>query len=159
MPATPRDLLKPRQQRLSEVMTSAQLQAGQANAQQIIFGLTLEANAKTFNILAGEYQPDGVSQPIAIAAKAAIAVAAGAKTAAEQKCIVLVEINAAGEVFQTVSGLTTGTPVLPALTANRIAIGFIEVPAEFVPGTTTVTAGMLKAVKYSAGNTSPVAGF
>lgn len=159
MPATPRDLLKPRAQRLAEVFQSEQLQAGQANAQQIIYGLELSAETKKFGITAGEYAPDGVSLPVTIKAITGQSVAAGAATSSGQKCIVLVEINAKEEVFQTVSALTGGTPVLPALTAGRIAIGFIEIPESFTVGTTEVKAAMLKAVKYSAGNVSPVSGF
>lgn len=159
MPATPRDLLKPRAQRLAEVFQSEQLQAGQANAQQIIWGLLLKAETKKFGIEAGEYAPDGVSLPVSIKAITGQVVASGAKTGAGQKCFILVEINSKEEVFQTVSALTTGTPVLPALTAARIAVGFIEVPEEFTPSTTEVTAGMLKAIKYSAGNVSPTSGF
>lgn len=159
MPATPRDLGKPRAQRLAEVMSSIQLQAGQPNAQQIIFGLELEANAKAFNVSGGEFAPDGVSQPIAVVAKNAVAVTAGAATGVGQVCLVLVELDKTGAVFQTVSAIVGANPVLPPLTAARIAVGFIEIPASFTPGTTAVTAGMLKAIKYSAGNTSPTGGF
>lgn len=159
MPATPRDLGKPRAQRLSEVFTSEQLQAGQANAQQIIYGLELEAESKAFAISKGEYAPDGVSLPVALAAKTAQVVNVGATTTTGQKCFILVEVNAAGEVFQTVSAITTGTPVLPSLTAGRIAIGYLSIPASFTPGTTAVTGGMCIPIKYSAGNTSPVSGF
>jgi hypothetical protein len=159
MPATPRDLLKPRAQRLAEVFQSEQLQAGQANAQQIIYGLELEAEAKKFKISAGEYAPDGVSLPVVIKAITGQSVAAGAETTASQKCYVLVEINAKEEVFQTVSALTSGTPVLPALTAGRIAIGYLSIPASFTVGTTEVKANMCVAIKYSAGNVSPTSGF
>lgn len=162
MPATPRDLLKPRQERLAEVAYSAQLQAGQANAQQIISGLELEAETKKFKISAGEYAKDGVSEFVITKAITGQSVPSGAKTGAGQKCYVLVEINEKEEVFTTVSALTTGTPVLPALTASaagRIAVGYIEVPEEFTPGTTEVKASMLKAVKYSAGNKKPYEGF
>lgn len=161
MPATPRDLLKPRAQRLAEVANSIQLQAGQANAQQIIFGLELTAETKKFGVTAGEYAPDGVSQPVSIAAAiTGVSIPAGATTGAGQKCFVLVEINAKSEAFTSVSALTTGTPVLPALTAGRIAVGFIEIPESFTAGTTNCPTGTaLKAIKYSAGNTSPTGGF
>lgn len=167
MPATPRDLLKPRAQRLAEVAQSIQLQAGQANAQQIIYGLELVAETKKFGITAGEYAADGVNQPIVIAsAITGQSIPAGATTGAGQKCFVLVEINAKSEVFTTVSALTTGTPVLPALTASdtgkgtRIAIGYIEIPESFTAGTTNCPTGTaLKAIQYSAGNVSPVSGF
>lgn len=160
MPATPRDLLKPRAQRLAEVANSVQLQAGQANAQQIIFGLTLEAETKKFKVLEGEYFPDGVSQPVLIKTISGISIPAGATTGAGQKCFVLVEVNAKEEAFTSVSALTTGTPVLPALTAGRIAVGYIEIPESFTAGTTNCPTGTaLKAIKYSAGNTSPTGGF
>ncbi len=159
MPATPRDLLKPRQERLAEVMYSNQLQAGQANAQQIVYGLELEAETKKFKVTAGEWAEGGASELLTMKAKTGLTVAVGSKTGAGQTCYILVEVNKKEEVFQTVSAITAGTPVLPALTAGRIAVGYLSIPAEFTPGTTEVTAGMCIAIKYSAGNASPVSGF
>ena len=167
MPATPRDLLKPRAQRLAEVFQSEQLQAGQANAQQIIFGLEAKAEGTTvkYELTAGEYAPDGVSLPVSIKAQAALALPSGATTGAGQKCLVLVEVNAAEEVFATASALTSGTPVLPALTAGtaakpkRIAIAEILVPESFTVGTSKTSLCTFTAIKYSAGNESPVGGF
>jgi hypothetical protein len=159
MSATPRDLLKPRQERLAEVMHSNQLQAGQANAQQIIYGLELEPETKKFKVTAGEWAEGGASELLIMKAKIALSVAVGAKTGAAQACYILVEVNKKEEVFQTVSAVTAGTPVLPSLTAGRIAIGYLSIPEEFTPGTTEVKANMCIAVKYSAGNASPVSGF
>lgn len=159
MPATPRDLLKPRQERLAEVMYSAQLQAGQANAQQIIFGLELEPNAtKKFSVTAGEWAEGGASELVTFKAKTAITLTVGT-TGAGQKCFVLIELNKKEEVFQTASALTTGTPVLPALTAGRIAIGYLSLPESFTAGTSTIEASYCIPIKYSAGNQSPVGGF
>ena len=165
MPATPRDREKPRAQRLAEVFQSEQLQAGQANAQQIIYGLACSAETKKFKIEAGEYAPDGVSLPVVIKAITGQNLPSGATTGAGPTCLVLVEINAAEEVFTTASALTTGTPVLPALTAGtaakpkRIAIAEILVPASFTVGTSEANLCTFTAIKYSAGNVSPVSGF
>jgi hypothetical protein len=167
MPATPRDREKPRAERLAEVFQAEQLQSGQANAQQIIFGLEAKAEGTTveFEITAGEYAPDGVSLPVAIKAIAKKKLPAGATTGAGQTCLVLVEINAAEEVFVTASALTTGTPVLPALTAGtaakpkRIAIAEILVPESFTVGTSKTSLCTFTAIVYSAGNKAPTGGF
>lgn len=162
MPATPRDVLKPRQERLAEVFYGAQLQSGQANAQQIVYGLEGEAETKKFKITAGEYFENGASEPVKIKAITAQTVASGSTTNSSQFCYILVEINEKEEVFQTVSALTTGTPVLPALTAGRIAIFYISIPNSFTAGTTEPTEGnsvKFVPIKYSAGNKAPSEGF
>lgn len=60
----------------------------------------------------------------------------------------LISLDAAGTF-----ALTAGTPAasqgaaaLPATPANQTPIGYIEVPNNFTPGTTDVTAGMLKPI-------------
>ena len=138
-----------------------QEQTGQSNDQQIVYGCTLGINGThnyNFDVLAGEVC---IGQELkSIAAALANTVPAGAELLAGQKCYVLVEVNAAGEVFKTVSAITGGaTPVLPALTANRIAIAYLSLSGVFTPGTTALTEAMLKPVLYSAGNISPTTGF
>lgn len=161
MSATPRDLLKPRMQRIREVAESVQQQAGQANSQQIIYGcgLVVGSTKTDFTIDAGEVTFDGVSQPVEVAQVANTAVAAGAALSAGQNCYVLVELDKEGKTHQTVSAITGGTPVLPALTAERIAVGYLTLKGAFTPGTTELTAEMLKPIAYSAGNEAPTAGF
>jgi hypothetical protein len=159
MPATPRDLLKPRQERLAEVMYSNQLQAGQANAQQVIWGLTVVPDGKKITVEEGEWAEGGASELLTMKQKVGVTIATGSKTAAGQFCYVLVEVNKKEEVFQTVSAITGATPVLPALTAGRLAIAYLSIPEEFTPGTTEIKAANIGAIKYSAGNESPVSGF
>lgn len=160
MPATPRDILKPRSQRLSEVMTSIQLQAGQTNDQQIIWGLGLKVNAThnyDFDIEKGEVC---INQELKeIAALTEQTVPAGAETTASQTCYVLLEVNASGVLTKTVSAKTEGTPVLPALNAARIAIAYIAIPKSYTVGTTELKTEYFKPILYSAGNISPTGGF
>lgn len=163
MPATPRDLLKPRQERLAEVFQAIQLQSGQANGQQIISGLGIElpGEAKKFVVEAGEAAFDGVSLPQVVKKTAEQEVAAGATLTSGQNCFVLIEITKAEEpeVKQTVSAITGGTPIVPALTAGRLAVAVLSLKGAFTPGTTKLTAAMVIPVKYSAGNVSPTGGF
>ena len=65
---------------------------------------------------------------------------------------VLVERNAAGAVVQVVGAAATSQAdaPMPKGDAARISIGWIEVPASFVPGTTALTAAMLKKQAYHA---------
>jgi hypothetical protein len=160
MPATPRDLLKPRQQRLSEVLTSAQLQAGQANAQQIVWGLKCEAETKKCKVLAGEYLKDGVSEPVAFVEKTGVSFPAGCTTAAGVTLLVLVEITVGTTtVTLTPGAATAGTPILPALTAGRIAVAQILVPESWTATSSEANLCTYTAIKYSAGNASPTSGF
>lgn len=160
MPATPRDILKPRSQRLSEVMTSIQLQAGQANDQQVIWGLGLKINAThnyDFDIEKGEVC---INQELKeIAALTEQTVPAGAETTSAQTCFVLLEVSPAGVLTKTVSAKTEGTPVLPALNAARIAVAYIAIPKSYTVGTTELKTEYFKPIVYSAGNVSPTGGY
>lgn len=162
MAATPRDLTKPRQERLREVFESLQYQAGMSNAQQIIYGQEIELTSSgvKFVVTAGEAAWDGVSQPQATKKTAEQAVATAAKLEAGQNCYILVELTKAEEpeVKQTVSAITGGTPVIPALTAGRLAVAVLSLKGAFTPGTTKMEAVNIIPVPYSAGNESPTAG-
>lgn len=160
MPATVRDVGKPRAERLREVAENIQYQEGMANSQQIIYGCELEINAThnyNFNITAGEVC---INQELkAITALTAQTVPAGAETTSTQTCYVLLELSPAGALTKTVSALTTGTPVLPALTAARIAVAYIAIPKSYTVGTTELKTEYFHAIAYSAGNASPTAGY
>lgn len=160
MPATPRDILKPRSQRLSEVMTSIQLQAGQANDQQVIWGLGLKVNAThnyDFDIEKGEVCINQELKEIAVLTEQTVP--AGAETTSAQTCFVLLEVSPAGVLTKTVSAKTEGTPVLPALNAARIAVAYIAIPKSYTVGTTELKTEYFKPILYSAGNVSPTGGF
>lgn len=159
MSATPRDLLKPRPQRVHEVYQSVQLQAGQANSQYVSFGCKVQVDATNtkFDITTGEYV---LGQSIvSFAGLSAQNVAAGAALSAGQAVFVLLELDGSGALTQTVGAITTGTPVLPALTASRIAVGYLSLTGAFTPGTTALVAGNCVTLAYDAGNVSPVGGF
>lgn len=159
MAATPRDALKTRRQRIGEVYSLNQLQAGQANSQLVSFGCTIAPGTSntTVGVSVGEFV---IGQAVIAFAGVAtgIAVPGGAATSASQFCKVLVEIDAnnagaqtSSNVFLTAGPLTAvsqAAATLPALTAARIAIGWLEIPNSFTPGTTAVTSGMCRQVAY-----------
>lgn len=163
MPATPRDALKTRRQRIGEVYALNQLQAGQANSQLVSFGCQLVPGTTntSLGITVGEFVIGQTVVPFAGIATG-IAVPAGAQTSSIQFCKVLVEVdgNNAGaqtsaNVFLTAGPLVTGSQSaapLPALTPTRIAIGWLEIPSSFTPGSTALTAGMCKQVAYWGSN-------
>lgn len=158
MAALPRDLTKPRAQRLSEVMQSIQQQAGQPNSQLIVFGcvLAVGGTASQLAISQGEYVLG--QQIVELAAQTALAVPAGANPGAGLSVIVNVEGDSTGAVTLT-PGSIAGVPVAPALTPAKILLGQLTIPGAFTPGTTSLTTGMLTSTPYSAGNVSPVGGF
>lgn len=153
MSAKPRDLLKTRPQRVGEVLSNVHLKAGQANGQVIVWGCTLAVGTPTtgLDITAGEVT---IGQAlVALAASAANAVPAGAATAAGQFRKVLVERKADGTVVFVVGAIAAAqadAPLPKSPNADAISLGWIEVPASFTPGTTALTAGMLKPVLYSS---------
>lgn len=160
MSATPRDLLKPRQQRVSEVYQLLQYQAGQANSQLVSFGCAIAVDATTtkFAVGAGEYVLG--QAVVSFAAQTAQVVAGGAALSAGQSAFVLIEADAAQVLYQTVGAIvSSGTPVLPVPTPTRIALGYLSLAGVFTPGTTVLTAGMIVNLAYSAGNVSPVGGY
>lgn len=154
MSAKPRDLLKSRVKRIGEVLGLNALGAGQANSQLVLWGLGLSVNgtnAPRFDVAAGEVV---IAQAVtAIVAVPATIVDPGAVTGAGEFRKVLIEVNAAGVVTQVVGNkaATQALAPLPAGAVGAISIGWIEVPAAFTPNTTNLTAGMLKAMVYSAG--------
>jgi hypothetical protein len=160
MPATPRDREKPRQERLREVMQSAQYLEGMTNSQQVIWGLGLKINAThnyDFDIEKGEVYINQELKEIAELKEQTVP--AGAETTSAQTCWVLLEVSPAGVLTKTVSAKTEGTPVLPALNAARIAVAYIAIPKSYTVGTTELKTEYFKPIVYSAGNVSPVAGY
>jgi len=156
MSATPRDLLKPRQQRVSEVYQLLQYQAGQANSQVVAFGCQVLVDAATtkFQVTAGEYV---LGQSIVtFNALTAQVVPGGATTAAGQSVFVLIEADAAAALHLTVGVIvSSGTPVLPQPTPTWIALGYLSLGASFTAGTTVLTGANVVSLAYSAGNVNP----
>lgn len=161
MSATPRDLLKPRAQRVAEVYQSIQHQAGQPNSQLVSFGCVVAVDAVTtkWAVSAGEYVLG--QQVVAFAGVTAQVVPSGAATSTAQLVIVLIEGDAAGAVSTIVGAIASGggAAVIPQPTPAKIVLGYLSLPASFTPATTVLTSGMCVTLPYSAGNTSPVSGF
>lgn len=163
MSATPRDLLKTRQQRVAEVYQLLQYQAGQANSQFVSFGCVLApgGTATQLAISAGEYVL--AQQVISFPAVTGQVLTSLTNTGAGQSCLVLVEADTTQPtpVLTLTQGVivSSGTPVLPQPTPTRIALGWLAIPASFTMGTTSLTGGMCVTMPYSAGNTSPIGGF
>jgi hypothetical protein len=144
-----RNLLKTRAQRDGEALYAAHLKSGQADGQEILAGLVLGVGTPntTVAVSAGEALLAGSVVPHTGTAGQALT---GAGTGAGQFLKVLFEITAAGAVaiaVGAIAGSQAAAP-LPDINVDRIAIGWVEVPASFVVGTTVVTAGMLKPVPY-----------
>lgn len=152
MPARPRDLFKSRANRTAEVLRASGLKTGAADGQALLWGSVLSPNGTPalLDVSAGEAVSGGAIQTWA--AVAGTAVAAGAATAAGTVRKVLVERDAAGAVSQVVGAAVTtvqADAVLPAGDPTRTSVGWLEIPASFVPGTTAITGGMCKAMPYT----------
>lgn len=174
MSATPRDLLKPRQQRNWEVFQALQYQQGQSNSQLVTFGCVLAPGGTNTQlaISAGEYAlAQSLIQLPAVTAQLLTGLGL-TNTGAGQSCLVLVEADATQPTplltFTQGVIVSAGTPVLPQPTPTRIVLGYLAVPASFTFGTTPLTAGgtslapsggICVTQSYSAGNTSPVGGY
>src|SRR3954452_9313044 len=153
MSAKPRDLLKTRQRRLGEALNHNALKTGQANGQIVLWGSAPAVGTPNtgFDAPAGEALHAGAL--VTWAPAAANAVPAGAATAAGQVRKVLIERDAAGAV-STVIGVAVASAsqadaALPAGDTTKISVGWLELPASFVPGTTALTAAMCKAMPYT----------
>lgn len=161
MAALPRDLQKPRAQRLSEVAQSLQQQAGQTNTQFVTFGCVVSpdvTHAYNFAVSAGEYC---LGQALVeFAGAVAQAVPGGADPGAGQEVIVNIEGDSSGALHLTVGAIASGgSPVAPALTPAYILLGQLVITGAFTPGTTALTSGECVTTPYSAGNESPIGGF
>jgi hypothetical protein len=153
MSAKPRDLLKTRSQRVGEVLSNVHLKAGQANGQVVISGcdVAVGTTAAKVKVTAGEVVIAGAIATIALADNQTLA--AAATTAAGQFRKVLVEVNAAGAVsfkYGAVSTVDQASALLPAGDADKISVGYLEIPASFTADTTAVTSGMCKDMAYHA---------
>lgn len=154
MTARPRDLQKSRTARLAAVAHSVSLKAGGANTQLVLDGCVIAVGGTNtqFQTSAGEVF---LAQALtAIAAVAGTAVPAGAATSAGQFRKVAVDVTSAGAIVTTVGAVadTQANAVLPQTPADSITIGWLEIPASFVPGTTAVTTGMCKQMPYDNGS-------
>jgi hypothetical protein len=147
MSARPRDIVKSRAQRLSEVCASVWLKSGMADGEAVLFGgnltttTTTVALSDTCAVIGGAF--------VDKAAQTAIAVPGGAATGASQECIVLYEMDASGTVTATAGAVaSTGSAVRPAENAARVTLGQLKVGASFVPGTTNTSTGVLTKEPY-----------
>lgn len=99
--------------------------------------------ATNFKVSAFSYKLSGMVYNKAAADNIA---APGTSTAAGEFLKVLVCIDSAGTV-SVVAGEKAATQALaelPDTPANKLAIGYLEIPESFTSGTTNVTAGMCK---------------
>jgi hypothetical protein len=166
MSATPRDLLKPRAQRLAEVYQSLQHQAAQSNSQIVTFGCVLAPGGTNTQlaISAGKYVL-GQSEIDFPAVTGQLLTGLGlTNTAAGQTCIVLVEADATQPtpvLTLTQSAIATGgaAAVAPAPNTGRIVLGRLAIPASFTFGTTALTGPMCVTEPYYSSTVSPVGGF
>src|ERR1039458_6558482 len=112
MPGTPRDLFKSHSQRVSETVGLAQLQAGQANSQQVVSGLVAgvaAAQVYQVDVSAGSAVVGG--QLASSAAVLSTALPAGATTTSAQYVNLLVEL---AWVSLTSGVITTPSVVITA---------------------------------------------
>lgn len=159
MSAQPRDLLKPRAQRLQEVYTAAQEQVGLADGQMVAFGCVLAPGAtpQQLAISAGEFVSAG--SVLNLPAVTGQVLTALTNLAAGQSCYVLVE----ADMTQPTPVLTltqsaivaAGLPVMPSPTATKIVLGYLSLAGVFTMGTTALTGPMCITQAYSAGNVNP----
>lgn len=176
MPAQPRDLLKPRAQRLMEVAHAAQQETGLADGQYVTYGCKLAPGGTNTQLAIsdGEYFlaqsliefPTNAGITLTTAANWAGSVAP-TNTGAGQSCYCLVEadVTQPTPVVTLTQGVivSSGTPVLPTLTPTRIMLGYLAIPASFTFGTTALTAGgyslsptgICVTQSYDAGNINP----
>lgn len=147
-----RDLLKTKPQRIGEVYGHVHLKSGQADSQLVAFGGNLTVNggdATKFDLSDTEAVIGGAI--VQKAAQAAIVVLVGSDTAAGQFRKVLIQMAANGTVSQKAGAIVTtaqADAVKPAPDSDKIELGWLELPASFIPGTTNVTAGILKKAPY-----------
>lgn len=151
MPSLSRDLLKTRPQRISEVMQLLHYKAGQADSQIVAFGGDLLVDATTTKFATTDLVAVLAQGLVDKSAQTAIVVLAGTDTAAGQFRKVLVQMDASGTISQKSGALSTTTQadaVKPAPDTDKISLGWLELPASFVPGTTVLTTAMLKKEPY-----------
>lgn len=102
-----------------------------------------KTSADTHYILAGKHHKKAATDDIAQPAST---------TNGSQYAKDLISINASGTVTVTAGtkAASQGAAVKPDVPADNVELGWIEVPASFTPGTTDVTAGMLKMVDIAS---------
>lgn len=153
MSATPRDLVKPRPQRLGELYSLNQLQAGQANSQAVTFGCLLAADVThNYNLAISAGNFFLAQAEVVFAGAVAQALPGGATTTSAQFMKVLVELDAAGTVYFIVGAPVTtqqSDAILPAGNAAHISVGYLALPVSFTPGTTSIaTTGIINQIPY-----------
>lgn len=154
MTARPRDLQKSRARRLGEVGNSLALKSGAANSQYVTFGCALAVGGTTTKFAVGAGEISLGQSLVPTAASGDVIVDAGAATASGQFRKVAVDVKSDGSVVQTVGAIASSqlAATLPATPVDSITVGWLEIPASFVPATTNVTTGMLKAMPYDNGS-------
>lgn len=161
MAASPRDLLKPRSQRLAEVAEATQLQTGMADGQTVTFGCVLAVGGTPAQlaISAGEYTLGGPTLVELPAVTGQVLTGFSIPTlSAGQSCNVLVEADATQPtptLTLTPGAVTTGVPVTPSPNPARIVLGHLALAGAFTPGTTSLTSPMCVTETYNAGNVNP----
>lgn len=169
MPASPRDLLKPRAQRLGEVAQGIMQQTGFHDSQYVTYGAVLAPGGTNTQlaISAGEYVlAQQLTQLPAVTGQLLTGLGL-TNTAAGQSCLVLVEADATQPTpvltFTQGAIVSGGSPVLPAPNPARIVLGYLAIPASFTFGTTPLTAGgtslaptgICVTLSYDKGNVNP----
>lgn len=158
MPGTTRDRLKTRQSKLGEVYGLNALKAGQANSQLLAFGCTItKGGTSNRQVLVSAGEVVLGQSIVPVAAITATSLDAGATTDGSTFRKVLLELNGSGALSFVVGNgaASQAAALLPALTAGKIAIGYIELPNSFTVDTTALTDAMIKQgsgtlVAYSA---------
>ena len=150
MSASPRDVIKTRAQRIGEVYSQLHLKNGQADSQLVSFGGDLGVGTTNTRFKVNDTELVLGQAIVNKTAEDNIVVDATASTAAGQFRKVLVEANASGTISQKVGAIASAQAdaVLPKGDTDKVSVGWIEVPASFTPGTTAVTAAMLKKMPY-----------
>lgn len=160
MASLARDLLKTRFQRIGEVFQLGHYKAGQADSRIVAFGGDLTVHTTNTQFAVSDLTAVIGGQLVDKAAQTAIAVAGGAATGASQFVKVLIQMDAAGTITQKVGAIVTtqqSDAIKPSEDLDKISLGWLEIPASFVPGTTVLTTAMLKKEPYWTWtvNTSP----
>lgn len=154
MSAKPRDLLKTRRQRIGEVYSALHRNDGAFDVQLVSFGGDLSVGGTTTRWASSALEAVIGQAVINVAAKANQQLPAGTTTDAATFRKILLEVDAAGTVYQTVGlgAADQASAVKPAPSVGRIEIGWVEIPNSFTVDTTNVTLAMLKKTPYWGSN-------
>ena len=161
MAASPRDLLKPRAQRLQEVAQGLQGQSGFHDSQFVTFGCVPAPSTTPAKlaISAGEYVLGQTLVEFPAVSELALSGLGLTNTSSGQTCYVLIEADGTQPTplltFTQSAIVTAGTPVMPSPNAGRIVLGYLSIPASFTFTSTSLTTAICVTQPYSAGNVNP----